>query len=51
MQCLSELGIDGVAYISKCIKEDSGNFPYAVNVAIPMKRTRNYIVNLQKKYL
>ena len=38
MQCLSELGIDGVAYISKCIKEDSGNFPYAVNVAIPMKK-------------
>lgn len=38
MQCLSELGIEGVAYISKQIVKDSYNyFPYCVNLAIPMK--------------
>ncbi len=37
MQNLARLQIDGVAYISKKIKNDSDSFPQAVNLAIPVK--------------
>lgn len=48
MQCLTELGVDGVAYISKQIEHNdlsvqlgNENFPTCVNLAIPMKNNKN----------
>ncbi|PJN50018.1 hypothetical protein PAEAM_56300 [Paenibacillus sp. GM1FR] len=37
MQCLTSFNIDGVAYISKQVKNDSSNYPYCINFAVPMK--------------
>lgn len=37
MQCLSDFNIDGVAYISKQVQNDSSNYPYGINLAVPMK--------------
>src|SRR5690606_26457356 len=37
MQCLNEHGIDGIAYISKRVVNDSTYYPYCVNLAVPMK--------------
>lgn len=37
MQNLTDFQIEGVAYISKKIKNDSNSFPQAVNLAIPIK--------------
>ncbi|MGH1215569.1 RES domain-containing protein [Bacillus cereus] len=48
MQCLTELGVEGVAYISKQIEHNdlsiqlgNENFPTCVNLAIPMKNNKN----------
>ncbi|MCU5378634.1 RES domain-containing protein [Bacillus cereus] len=48
MQCLTELGLEGVAYISKQIEHNdlslqlgNENFPTCVNLAIPMKNNKN----------
>lgn len=41
MQCLSELKIDSVAYISKKVENDSANYPYCINLAIPMKKKQD----------
>ncbi|PFS50030.1 hypothetical protein COK44_07560 [Bacillus cereus] len=49
MQCLTEFGIDGVAYISKCVEKDSASFPFGVNVAIPMKTDSNLYSEFAKK--
>lgn len=37
MQCLKELKVDGVAYISKQVSDDTLGYTHAVNLAIPMK--------------
>lgn len=37
MQCLAEFEIEGVAYISKQVDNDSNNYPFCVNMAVPMK--------------
>jgi hypothetical protein len=37
MQCLADFNIDGVAYISKQVQNDSSNYPYCINLAVPMK--------------
>lgn len=39
MQNLSSFEIDGVAYISKKVRNDSLSFPQAVNLALPIKNT------------
>lgn len=36
-QCLADFGIDGVAYISKQVNNDSSNYPYCINLAVPMQ--------------
>ncbi|OCS91658.1 hypothetical protein [Caryophanon latum] len=38
MQNIVKLDVDGVAYISKKVKNDSMSFPQAVNLAIPIKK-------------
>lgn len=37
MQCINELGIDAVAYLSKKISDETA-YPHAINIAIPVKR-------------
>ncbi|MDD1505305.1 hypothetical protein PVA17_21530 [Lysinibacillus sp. CNPSo 3705] len=49
MQCLSEFGIDGVAYISKRVEKDSNSFPFGVNLAIPMKNDSEFYSEFAKK--
>lgn len=41
MQCLSDLDVEGVAYISKRVESDSLNFPMCVNLAIPMRNNQS----------
>jgi hypothetical protein len=43
MQCLAELNIDGVAYTSKQVENDSDIFPYCINLAIPMRNNPGHI--------
>lgn len=40
MQCLNELKIDGIAYISKKVKNSILAFPQCINLAIPMKTNK-----------
>ncbi|PIC63051.1 hypothetical protein CSV79_13770 [Sporosarcina sp. P13] len=49
MQCLTELDIDGVFYISKRVERDSESFPYAVNLAVPMKNNSELYSDFAKK--
>ncbi|MFJ8103679.1 hypothetical protein [Lysinibacillus sp. NPDC096212] len=49
MQCLSEFGIDGVAYISKRVEKDLNSFPFGVNLAIPMKNDSELYSKFAKK--
>jgi hypothetical protein len=44
MQCLKEINVDGVAYISKQVSDDTLGYTHAVNLAIPMKN------NIGKEY-
>lgn len=37
MQCLEELGVDGIAYISKKVSGNIIGYPQCVNLAIPIK--------------
>jgi hypothetical protein len=37
MQCLADFNIDSVAYLSKQVQNDSRNYPYCINLAVPMK--------------
>ena len=43
MQCLNELKIDGVAYISKKARNDLIAYPQCVNLALPIKYNGNFM--------
>lgn len=51
MQCLKELNIDGIAYMSKKVKSMFEGYPHCVNLAIPMiGNTFTAFNNEQDKY-
>lgn len=43
MQCLSELDIDGVAYVSKKVKNDYIAYPHCINLPIPIKYKGSFV--------
>ena len=48
MQCLSELKLDGIIYISKRINQDFEGIPYFVNLAVPMKNDNKIYSNFAR---
>lgn len=54
MQCINELGIDAVAYLSKRISDETA-YPHAINIAIPVekdfKKENNYWLKSKEVYL
>lgn len=54
MQCMRELGIDAVAYLSKKIS-DKFAYPYAINIAIPVekdfKKNNSYWMKADRVFL
>lgn len=54
MQCIRELEIDAVAYLSKKIGDDTA-YPHAINIAIPVERNfkqeNNYWLRSKEVYL
>lgn len=51
MQCLNELGIDGVSYISKKAQNDYIAYPHCINLAIPIKYEGDFVFDREvKKY-
>lgn len=50
MQCLSELKIDGIAYVSKKVKNSKIAFPQYINLAIPMKINKKFEFHHERDY-
>lgn len=50
MQCLSELNIDGVAYVSKKVNDSYIAFPQCINLAIPAKANKKFIFENKSDY-
>lgn len=51
MQCLEELNIDGIAYVSKQVSSGIIGYPQCVNLAIPIKANYDFKIDADiKKY-